>query len=134
MPSPTKAPRKSARKPARKAAPKRKRKTAGRPRYSARTADKYDLYQKAVQSADTDVEFLARVFKSTRGRPALHFREDFCGTGLLSSHWIRQSPRHRSRPGSQATEGHRSAVDGKGIEDPPAGHGPRRDRIRVGTG
>jgi SAM-dependent methyltransferase len=66
------------------------RKRAARSRYSASTSDKYDLYQKAVQSPDTDVEWLARTFRATRGRPALHFREDFCGTGLLSSHWIQR--------------------------------------------
>jgi hypothetical protein len=30
------------------------------------------------------------VFRATRGRKALSFREDFCGTGLLSSHWIQR--------------------------------------------
>ena len=65
-----------------------------RARTTAATADKYDLYQKAVQSPEEDVAFLARVYQSFRGKRALHFREDFCGTGLLSSHWIRQSPRH----------------------------------------
>ena len=63
-------------------------------RYTAATADKYELYQKAVQSPDVDVEFLTRIFKETRGREALHLREDFCGTGLLSSWWIKQSDRH----------------------------------------
>lgn len=77
-------------KSAKKKAPKKNK----RPRYTARTADKYELYEKAVQSPDTDVEFLARVYKRTRKRTAYNFREDFCGTGLLSSHWIRQSPKH----------------------------------------
>lgn len=74
----------------------RARKKGGKPRwrYTAATADKYDLYQKAVQSPEEDVPFLDRVYKSFRGKRALRFREDFCGTGLLSSHWIRQSPRH----------------------------------------
>jgi len=71
-----------------------RRKPARRSRYTAATADKYDLYQKAVQSADTDVAWLTRVFRNTRGRRALHFREDFCGTGLLSAHWIRQGSEH----------------------------------------
>jgi len=61
-----------------------------RPRFTAATADKYELYQLSVQSPEEDVPFLARVYKSFRKRKALHFREDFCGTGLLSSHWIRQ--------------------------------------------
>jgi len=69
---------------------KRKRRAA----LTAAGADKYDLYQRAVQSADTDVRFHRRVFKALRGREPLHFREDFCGTGLLSSEWIQLSKRH----------------------------------------
>ena len=67
---------------------------AGRPVFTAKTADKHELYQLAVQSPEEDVAFLARVYRSIRKKRALHFREDFCGTGLLSSWWIRQSPQH----------------------------------------
>jgi hypothetical protein len=63
-------------------------------RYTAATADKYDLYQKAVQSPALDIELLARIFRTATGREPLHLREDFCGTGLLSSHWIRRSDEH----------------------------------------
>jgi len=69
---------------------KQRRKGASRSRYTASTSDKYDLYQKAVQSPKTDVDWLARVFRATRERNALSFREDFCGTGLLSAHWIQR--------------------------------------------
>lgn len=65
-----------------------------KPRLSAATADRYDLYQRAVQSADIDIPFLANLFKRTRGRKPLHFREDFCGTGLLSATWVQQGPQH----------------------------------------
>lgn len=61
---------------------------------TAATADKYTLYQAAVQSPEVDTAFLARIYRGERGREPLHFREDFCGTGLLSSHWIRRSKRH----------------------------------------
>lgn len=74
--------------------PRDKKKPARKQRLTAKTADKYELYQRAVQSADTDIPFLSRVFKTTRGRKALHFREDFCGTGLLSATWIGQSKEH----------------------------------------
>ncbi|MFQ5994935.1 MAG: class I SAM-dependent methyltransferase [Acidiferrobacterales bacterium] len=57
---------------------------------TAKTADKYDLYQRAVQSADADIRFLARIYKAVRGRPAYHFREDFCGTALLTATWIKR--------------------------------------------
>ena len=57
-------------------------------KFTAATADKYVLYQRAVQSADQDALFLANTYKEIRGRKARHLREDFCGTCLLSSHWI----------------------------------------------
>ena len=71
-----------------------KRPKSRKSRFTAATADKYDLYQRAVQSADIDVPFLANIFKRTRGRKPLHFREDFCGTGLLSATWVQQGPEH----------------------------------------
>jgi len=75
-------------------AKRRKAKARKKPIYTAATADKYELYQASVQSPETDVPFLARVYRSIRKKKALHFREDFCGTALLSSHWIRQSGQH----------------------------------------
>lgn len=64
------------------------------PKYSARTADKYELYQLAVQSPENDVEFLSKVFRKLTGRTAKHFREDFCGTALLSTEWVKQGREH----------------------------------------
>ncbi|MBM3989263.1 MAG: class I SAM-dependent methyltransferase [Planctomycetes bacterium] len=63
-----------------------------RHRYSAKSADKYELYQKAVQSPETDIALIRRIFRCERGREPRHLREDFCGTALISSHWVR---RHR---------------------------------------
>ncbi len=68
-------------------------------RYTAATADKYELYQMAVQSPELDAAFLRRVFKNSAGREALHFREDFCGTGLLSATWIDISPKGATAEG-----------------------------------
>jgi cyclopropane fatty-acyl-phospholipid synthase-like methyltransferase len=65
--------------------------------YTAATADKYELYQKAVQAPELDIAFLRRVFRNTRGREALHFREDFCGTALLSATWL-----EAGKPGATA--------------------------------
>ena len=67
---------------------------ARRAKYSARTADRYELYQLAVQSPDTDVEFLVDTFKRLRKRTPYRFREDFCGTALLSSTWVQQGPKY----------------------------------------
>jgi len=61
-------------------------------RFTAATADKYELYQLSVQSPEEDAEFLADVFQAERGRPARHFREDFCGTALLTASWIQRDP------------------------------------------
>ncbi len=61
---------------------------------SAKTADKYQLYQRAVQSPQRDVHFMARIYKNLRGRPARHFREDFCGTALLSATWVKRGPQY----------------------------------------
>lgn len=66
--------------------PKNKRKQKSR--YTAKTADKYELYQLSVQSADVDIAFLRRVYKKKNGEQAIHFREDFSGTGLLTCEWI----------------------------------------------
>jgi hypothetical protein len=76
----TKAPKKAAAKP------------ASRHRYTAATADKYELYQLAVQSSDTDVDFLLETYEKLNGRPARHLREDFCGTALICSEWVSRHP------------------------------------------
>jgi SAM-dependent methyltransferase len=51
--------------------------------------DKYDLYRKAVQSPETDVEFLRKTFRELKKRDPKTLREDFCGTFLLSTEWIK---------------------------------------------
>jgi hypothetical protein len=76
-----------------RARPKRSA-TRRRSKYSARGADRYELYQLAVQSPDADIEFLMRTFKKLRKRTPFAFREDFCGTALLSATWVKQSPKH----------------------------------------
>jgi SAM-dependent methyltransferase len=58
--------------------------------------DKYELYRKAVQSAETDVVFLRDTFKELKGKAPRVFREDFCGTFALSAEWIKLNPRHES--------------------------------------
>lgn len=58
--------------------------------------DKYELYRKAVQSAETDVVFLRDTFKELKGKAPRVFREDFCGTFALSCEWIKLNPRHES--------------------------------------
>ncbi len=69
---------------------KRKTKRKTKHKYTARTANKHDLYTKAVQGPEEDAAYLARLFKRMCGRPAQLFREDFCGTAALSCAWIKQ--------------------------------------------
>ena len=66
-----------------------------KPKYTARTADKHELYTKAVQAPDLDAAYLARLFRRMRGRPPELLREDFCGTAELSCAWVRPIVRDR---------------------------------------
>lgn len=67
-----------------------------RPRLTARTADKHILYEESVQSPESDAAYMSRYFKKTNGRPARSFREDFCGTALLSCAFARLNRENRS--------------------------------------
>lgn len=52
------------------------------------TADRYRLYQDAVQGPEGDISFFEERFEEKRGRWPLHLREDFAGTCLLSTTWV----------------------------------------------
>ena len=56
--------------------------------------DKYDLYRRAVQSAETDVEFIRDTYKELKKKSATVVREDFCGTFALSTEWIKLGSRN----------------------------------------
>ncbi len=57
---------------------------------SADNADLHWLYEQSVQNAEVEVEFLDRVFRREFGRTASFLREDFCGTALLCSEWVKR--------------------------------------------
>ncbi|MCA8957622.1 MAG: class I SAM-dependent methyltransferase [Planctomycetes bacterium] len=59
------------------------------PRFTAATADKHDLYQLSVQAPEIDSEFFYDYVKSYTKRAPRWFREDFCGTFVLSSHFVK---------------------------------------------
>ncbi len=59
------------------------------PKYTAKTADKHDLYQQSVQCPEADVAFIRRVFHKRFGRYPTHLREDFCGTAWLACEWVK---------------------------------------------
>ncbi|MEZ4873308.1 MAG: class I SAM-dependent methyltransferase [Bdellovibrionales bacterium] len=58
--------------------------------------DKYDLYIRSVQSPETDVKFLRRVYKELRGKKPISMREDFCGTFALSCEWVKLKKEHKA--------------------------------------
>ncbi len=63
---------------------------------TARTADRHDLYQRAVQSPEPEIDFVDARFKAIRGRRASTLREDFCGTGYTSCEWVRRRATNRA--------------------------------------
>lgn len=66
--------------------PKRRRQPAP---YTARTADRHELYQLSVQAPERDARFLSRYVQKTTGAPLRRFREDFCGTALLACWFVK---------------------------------------------
>jgi len=58
--------------------------------------DKYDLYRRAVQSAESDVEFIRDTYKELKKKSATSLREDFCGTFALSAEWVKLSPQNKA--------------------------------------
>ncbi|HEX5313450.1 MAG TPA: class I SAM-dependent methyltransferase [Gammaproteobacteria bacterium] len=67
-----------------------------RKRSLAARADRYRLYERSVQDADAEAEFLKDNFRRVRGRAARSLREDFCGTARLACEWVLANPRHRA--------------------------------------
>lgn len=55
----------------------------------AELADRHELYEASVQNVEDECEFVANTFRQIRGRPALSFREDFCGTASAACQWVR---------------------------------------------
>lgn len=63
---------------------------------TARNCDRHVLYQRAVQSPEIDAAFYSRWFLKIAGRPLRVFREDFCGTAVLSCHHVKRHPENRA--------------------------------------
>lgn len=66
-----------------------------KPALTARTADKFRLYELSVQDPDFEVRLIDKAFAS-RGRQAQTLREDFCGSALLCSRWVASSSARRA--------------------------------------
>lgn len=72
------------------------RKDRKSPGLTAGTADRYALYQQAVQEPEPDLDFLDRVYRAHYGRLPSALREDFAGTALTASHWVKRRPTNRA--------------------------------------
>lgn len=59
----------------------------------AEQADRHELYEAAVQNVEEECKFIARTFRELRGRDALSWREDFCGTASAACEWVRRDER-----------------------------------------
>ena len=57
---------------------------------TAKTADKYDLYQRTVQEPEPEVDFFLRVYRSNFKRTPALLREDFCGTAAVCCEWAKR--------------------------------------------
>lgn len=67
----------------------RRRRAGPSPRASlAARADRYALYQEAVQDPEGDVVRVRRMFERLRGRPPRTLREDFCGAAAFACAWV----------------------------------------------
>lgn len=67
---------------------KRKATPSGRRLKMAKLADRHVLYQKSVQGPESDIPFFSYHYKKYTGQTLRHFREDFCGTAALASHFV----------------------------------------------
>ena len=77
--------------------PKRLAQTATtKPPFTARTADKHVLYQLSVQAPLREVKFLSRYFQKATGCELNTLREDFCGTGLMASWFVKHKTQNRA--------------------------------------
>ncbi|HYE03574.1 MAG TPA: class I SAM-dependent methyltransferase, partial [Phycisphaerales bacterium] len=58
--------------------------------------DRHDLYQRAVQCVEAEIDFVDATFRRRRGRRAVLLREDFCGTANTSCEWVRRRRENRA--------------------------------------
>ena len=63
---------------------------------TARTTDRHVLYQESVQDPEGDAAYVSRYYKKLTGRELRLFREDFCGTAILSTEFVRIHPENRA--------------------------------------
>lgn len=55
---------------------------------------KFYLYEKSVQNPEWHVKYPSHFHRRLLGHRPLKFREDFCGSGLISCEWVKSSKLH----------------------------------------
>ncbi|HEU4418929.1 MAG TPA: class I SAM-dependent methyltransferase [Planctomycetota bacterium] len=70
--------------------------TPRKKRLTARSADRHELYERAVQAPALDAAFYARWFEKYTGRPLRVLREDFCGTAVLACFHVKRHSENRA--------------------------------------
>ena len=58
---------------------------------TAKTANKYDLYEESVQNVDFEVEFISKIYKRKNKIKCKSIREDFCASAKISSAWVKDN-------------------------------------------
>ena len=71
-----------------------RRKPESKSPLSARSADRYLLYESAVQNVESEIDFVDSRYFRIRGRRAIRLREDFCGTAASACEWVRRRARN----------------------------------------
>lgn len=62
----------------------------------AESADRFDCYQRAVQSPEHEVEFFEQAYRDQFPRKPLTLREDFCGSFAVCCEWLKSDPRREA--------------------------------------
>jgi SAM-dependent methyltransferase len=75
---------------------RRARRRGARRRSRARSADRYELYERSVQEPDPDLHLVRRIFRRHYGRAPRLLREDFCGTAAIACRWVELHPENRA--------------------------------------
>ncbi len=65
-------------------------------KYTAASADRHELYQLSVQASTYEVDIFERIYQEAFSKSPLTMREDFCGTALLCTTWVKSDSRRRA--------------------------------------
>ncbi|MCA9176652.1 MAG: class I SAM-dependent methyltransferase [Planctomycetales bacterium] len=85
-------------KPSKPSKPSKSEQAKSKPKPStlAERADRFDCYQRAVQSPEHEVEFFEQAYRDVHRRKPLLLREDFCGTFAVCCEWVKSDPRRKA--------------------------------------